>query len=246
MSRKIRFWGALGLLGFLLVMSYGVFGAKVAPNIQLRASFRGLTNPAFPPDTPGFYADKILNDANGPYVTADNGSVSVWLTSDVGNLVFDIQHHSGRSALFVFPNSPTPCDYLPDTAGVYPELMDDPVDYLSVRTYNNYGFTGPKLNFLTMPVGITQQVRLWVWMCTAQIHGYKIKYNEPDPARDAGVVEVTAFDTSGDGKPDRWEISPMTGTNDLAWILVNPSGRAKGACYFGSFQMPFKLILERR
>ena len=246
MTRKVKFWGALGALGFLLVAGYWVFAAKATPNVQLRASFRSLTDPAFPPDTPGFYADKILNDANGPYGTTDNGSISVWLTSDAGNLVFDIQHHSGRGALFVFPDSATPCGYLPDTAGVYPELTDDPVDYVSVRTYNNSGFTGPKLNFLTMPVGIVQQVRLWVWMCTAQIHGYRINYNEPDPARDAGIVEVTAVDTSGDGKPDRWEIRPVAGTNGLAWILVNPSGRSKGACHFGSFPMPFTLILERR
>ncbi len=250
MSRKIRFWGALGLLGFLLAGSYWVFGAKAAPNIQLRASFRGLTNPAFPSDTPEYYVDKILNDSQGSYVTDSSNGISVWITPDFGNLRFEFEHHSGRSAFFVFPDLVTACGTLPDTAGVYLGLPDDPVDYIVMWTcYDSY-CAGPKLNLLTMPISTPeqprpQQVRLWMRMCTAAVHDFRIMFNQPDPQRDAGIVEVCAFDKNGDGKPDRWEFSPAAGSNDLAWIYINPSGRAKSYCYFGAFPMPFNLILER-
>lgn len=246
MSKRGRFWAFLWVAALVLAGALVLSAARPQPNVQLRASFRGLTDPAFPGD-PAFYVDKVLNDAQGPYVTGDNGNVSVWITSDVGDLFFEIQHHSGRSALVVFPDLDTPCGYLPDTAGIYPLLPDVPLDFLRIRTYNNSSFLGPKLNFLKMSAGVPKQVRFWFLMCTADVHNILLDYNNSDPGAQSGFVEVTAFDVNGDGTLDRWEISPVSGTNDMVWIKQNPESRGlnREPCFFGGFPMPFKLVLER-
>jgi hypothetical protein len=240
MSKRIRLWGVWSVLGFVFLLGIWVFGAPgaKAPNVQLRATFQTQTDAGIP--------CKILNDSKGSYVT-DKSAVSVWITADRGDLDFVIEHHSNRSAFFVFPNDYTTCGYLPDTAGVYPELPDDPVNYLRFHTNNLFSIGGPHLNFLTMTPGVTQQVRLFVFMCSTLTHHYYINYNDSNPTHEAGVVDVMAFDNNGDGKLDRWEISPTPGTTDMAWIWRHPEGSdQQDNCFYMATPMPFKLILERR
>jgi hypothetical protein len=56
---------------------------------------------------------------------------------------------------------------------------------------------------------------------------------------------VTAFDDNNNGTLDRWEMYPIPGTDDQAWIYKHPENNRDEVCYFGTFPMPFKLILER-
>ncbi len=237
MLKKRGIWVLVLVLGLVLVGAIVLAAAKPAPNIMLRAYFMDADGNGIPCN--------ITNDAKGSYVT-DKSAVSVWITADRGDLYFEIAHHSNRSALIIFPNDATACGYLPDTAGVYPELTDDPVDYLKFKTINLFSTGAPHLNFLTMTPGVTQQVRLWIVMCSTQTHYYYIKYNDSDPIHQAGVVDVMASDNNGDGKLDRWEISPTPGTTDMAWIWRIPEGsNQQDSCFYMATPMPFKLILER-
>ncbi len=243
MSKKIIVFGTLGVLGIFCLSGFWVFGAKPAPKIQLRASFLGLTNP----ELPGYdyYVDKIHNDDQGAYMTTLNNSVEVYFTSDKGELFFKIEHHANRSVNVVFPYVLGPCGYLPDTVGIYPDLPDETVDFFRFKTYNSPAFGPPKINFLTMTPGVPQQVRLWTTICTISRHYFILNYNDSDPSHITGVVEATAFDDNDDGTLERWEINPVPGTGDLAWIYKHPENRKDDVCYFGYFPMPFKLILER-
>jgi hypothetical protein len=240
MTRLIKVAVALAIAG--LVLGYGLYGAKPKAPLQVRVSFEGLTDPNFPPNDANYYVQKFHNDALGPYVGA-NG-VTAQITGDLGDFVFEIPHHSGRSVLVIFPPVPSQLgDYLPDTAGVYPDPMpDDPIDYFVMRTYNSFAIK--KLNFLTMKPNTSAQVHFWAWMCTESVHSYRVIYNQPDPDHDAGVVQVTAFDQNPqDGVVDRWEITPVTGSGDMAWITR--WDRKQDWLYYGSHPMPFKLIIER-
>ena len=244
MLRRARFWAFLGVMVLALAGTMVLTAAKAAPNIQLRATFRGEVLPGAP--GADYYVDKILNDARGPYVTDNRKGVSVWFTPDRGDLFFKFEHHSSRSALVIFPNDSTPCGFLPDTAGVYPELPDDPVDFLRFMTNNYFAYGPPYCNFLTMTPGVPQQVRMWTAICSTNEHYFYIKYNDSDPTHIAGVVEAVAFDTNGDGKLDRWEIYPVPGTNDAAYLWKWPEGNDQGGgCFYMTAPMPFKLILER-
>ncbi len=244
MSKKIMIFGTLGILGIFCLSGLWMFGAKPAPNVQLRASFRGLTNPEFA-GTEFYYVDKILNDDHGPYVTTGNKAVEVYFTSDNGELFFKIEHHANRPVNVVFPYALGPCGYLPDTVGIYPDLPDETVDFFRFKTYNSSAFGPPKINFLTMTPEVPQQVRLWTTICTISRHYFILNYNNSNPKHIAGVVEATAFDGDNDGTLDRWEINPIPGTNDLAWIYKHPENNRDEVCPFGAFPMPFKLILER-
>jgi hypothetical protein len=51
-----------------LIGAQTVQGAKPAPDVQLEASFQAASADGAH-GTPEFYADKLLNDAKGPYVT---------------------------------------------------------------------------------------------------------------------------------------------------------------------------------
>ena len=238
MARLIK--AAVALAIACLVLGLGLYGAKPKAPVKVRVSFEGLTNPGSTPIYPEYYIQKFHNDALGPYIAA-NG-ITAQITGDLGDFVFEIPHHSGRSVLVIFPPVQSQLgDYLPDTAGVYP-MDDDPIDYFVMRTYNS--FATKKLNFLTMQPNTSAQVHFWAWMCTESVHSYRVIYNQPDPDHDAGFVEVTAFDQNPqDGVVDRWEIIPVPETGDTAWITR--WDRKQGWLYYGSDPMPFKLIIER-
>ncbi|OGD22659.1 MAG: hypothetical protein A2W03_16285 [Candidatus Aminicenantes bacterium RBG_16_63_16] len=189
--------------------------------------------------------DKILNDDQGPYVTTGNNSVEVWFSGDKGELYFKIEHHAERSVRVVFPYAQGPCGFLPDTVGLYPGLPDEPVDFFRFKTYNSAAFAAPRINFLTMTPGVPQQVRLWTTICTISRHYFILNHNNSNPTGITGVVEAMAYDNNNDGKPDRWEIYPVPGTNDQAWIYKHPENNRDAVCPFGSFPMPFMLLLER-
>jgi hypothetical protein len=62
----------------------------------------------------------------------------------------------------------------------------------------------------------------------------------------SGTVQVTAYDDNGDHKLDRWIITPIPVNGNLADIYKHPeTGNDSINCPFGTFPMPFKLILER-
>jgi|GEM_PF-2474356 len=245
MSRVIKVAVALAVAG--LILGYGLYAAKPKPPVKVRVSFEGLTNsdPNIPPNSPDYFMQKFHNDALGPYV--EGNGVTAQITGDLGDLVFEIPHHAGRSVLVIFPPVPSQLgDYLPDTAGVYPgDLMEDvAIDYFVMRTYNS--FATRKLNFLAMKPNTSAEGHFWAWMCTETVHSYRVIYNQPEDDHDAGIVEVTALDLSpegGDGVVDRWEITPVAGTGDMAWITR--WDRKKGWLHYGSYPMPFKLIVER-
>jgi hypothetical protein len=242
MPRLIKVAVALAIAG--LILGYGLYGAKPKPAVKVRVSFEGLTNsnPPLTPADPEYYIQKFHNDALGPYIAA-NG-ITAQITGDLGDFVFEMPHHSGRSVLVIFPLATSQLgDYLPDTAGVYPEpVPDDPIDYFVMRTYNS--FATKKLNFLAMTPGTSAEVHFWAWMCTESVHSYRVIYNQPDPDHDAGIVKVTAFDQNPqDGVVDRWEITPVSDTGDTAWITR--WDRKMGWLYYGIHPMPFKLIVER-
>jgi hypothetical protein len=243
MSRKIMVFGALGVFVILCLSGLWVFGAKPAPKIELRASFLGLTDPQY--SGYDYFVNKIFNDDQGAYVTTGNNAVEVYFTSDKGELFFKIEHHADRSVNVVFPYALGPCGYLPDTVGIYPDLPDETVDFFRFKTYNSSAYGPPKINFLTMTPGVPQQVRLWTTICTISRHYFILNYNNSNPTNIAGVVEVTAYDDNNDGTLDRWEINPVPGTGDLAWIYKHPENKKDEICPFGAFPMPFKLILER-
>jgi len=196
--------------------------------VKVRASFEPVTG------------QKLFNDDFGPYVTATD--IKVHITGDVGDFVFEIPHHSGRTVLVHFPQASAGGEDLPDTGGLYP-AEDDPVDYFVFRTYNaDWANANTRLNLLTMTPDVPQTVRLWNWLCTASTHGYHIKYNNPDLYHDGGPVEIVASDTDSDGKLDHWELTPLPGTGDVAWITRIDR---KVKIDFGGWPMPFKLILDR-
>jgi hypothetical protein len=240
MARLIKVAVALAIGG--LILGYSLYGAKPKPPVKVRVSFEGLTNsnPPLTPADPDYYVHKLHNDAFGPYI-AENG-ITAQITGDLGDFVFEIPHHSGRSVLVVFPPAQSQFgDFLPDTAGVYP-MPDDLIDYFVMRTYNS--FATKKLNFLTMQPNTPEQVAFWAWMCTESVHSYRVLYNRPDPDHDAGIVEVTAYDQNPqDGIIERWEITPVPSTGDMAWITR--WSRKEGDLSYGSYPMPFKLIVER-
>jgi hypothetical protein len=221
MARMIKVVGVLAIAG--LVLGYGLYGAKPKAPVKVRVSFEGAAG------------QKLLNDALGPYVGGDG--ITVQITSDLGDFVFEIPHHSTRGAFVIFPAAQSQLGESLPTPGV-----DVALDYVCVRTYNS--FSTMKLNFLAMKPNDIAQVRLWVWVCTEALHSYRFIYGEDDPDHDAGIVEVSAYDAKGgDGIVDRWEIKPVTGTADMAYI--NRWDRKDGMHYFGSYPMPFKLIIER-
>ena len=237
MARMIKVAVGLAIAG--LILGYGLYGAKPKAPVMVRVSFEGLTTPGGNPNDPSYYVQKFHNDALGPYVQT-NG-VTAQITGDLGDFVFEIPHHSARSVLVVFPLATSQYgDYLPDTAGVYP-MDDDPIDYFVIRTYNS--FSNTKLNFLKMPPDTFAQVRLWAWMCTETIHSYRVIYGEENSDHDAGIVEVHAYDRNHDNVADRWEIIPIPGTGDLAWITR--WDRKLDMLEYGQHPMPFKLIIER-
>ena len=230
MARMIKVAVALAIAG--LVLGYGLYGGKPKAPVKVRVSFEGAAD------------QKFLNDALGSYVGGDG--ITAQITGDLGDLVFEIPHHSGRSVLTIFPQAQSQLgEYLPDTAGVYPDNVypgeDVAIDYFIMRTYNS--FASMKLNFLAMKPNDSAQVRLWVWVCTEALHSYRLIYDEDDPDHDAGIVEVVALDMSSDGIVDRWEITTVPGTGDMAWI--NRWDRRDDMHYFGSYPMPFRLIIER-
>jgi hypothetical protein len=244
MPKKKKVLTVSGIVTLSLFACLWLFGAKPAPNVQLKASFRGLTDPAFQ-GTPEFYVDKFLNDAQGPYMTYKS-AVSVWFTPVNGELQFSFEHHSGRSMLIIFPNAGNECGWLPDTAGNYPGLPYEPVDFFKFKTYNSQAFAEPRLNFLTMPLETPLPVRLWTTICTTQRHYFFMNFSQ-DVGKITGVVEVIAHDLNGDLKPERWEIYPIPGTGDMAKVYKHPeTGDDSINCLFGEFPMPFKLILEKR
>jgi len=258
MSKSIRHWGVWSVLGVVVLMGLWLFGAPKpkVPNIQLEATFRAQTNPAL--EGYDYYVDKIFNDDYdlGPYVTTDDGSVSVWFTpsnaggtTDGGDLLFKLEHHAARRVNMVFPlASSAECGSLPDTYGLYNWLPDDPVDYFRFKTYNVGWYAAPHLDFLKMAPGVenTQQVRLETVVCTVERHNFYLKYNNLESV--STIVQVTAYDDDlpADGILDRWEIQPVAGTNGLLDIrqLVG-NGARKHYCEYGSHFMPFLLTLKR-
>jgi len=235
MLKKRGIWVLVLVLGLVLVGAIVLTAAKPAPNIMLRAYFMDADENEIPYN--------ITNDAKGPYVTGSTG-VDVWFTSDVGNLFFEFEHHSGRSLGMIFPYFLSPCGWLPDTAGLYPDLPDEPVDYFKLITRNGPAFGGPRLNFLQMEPNVHKQVRLWTTICTTQQHFFYFNYNNQNPTNISGVVDVIAFESGG--KLVRWEITPVPDSGNLAWIYKWPEGNDKdGGCFYTVAPMPFKLILER-
>ncbi len=237
MHKKVKVLGVTSVLGLSLFASLWLFGAKPAPNVQLKASFVA--------DLPFGAIGTFQNDARGPYVTDGKHNVSVWFTSDAGDLFFKFEHHSMRSMRILFPNVGNECGMLPDTAGIYPELPDEPVDFFRFTTFNSPAFMEPKLNFLTMPAETPVQVRLWTTICTTQRHYFFLNYSR-EIGKISGVIEVTAH-ADASGKLVSWELYPIPGTGDLAKIYKHPeTGDDSINCLFGEFPMPFKLILDRR
>jgi len=244
MNKKKAVLAVTGVLAVSLVAGLWLFAAKPVPNVQLRAYFRGLTNPDLA-GSPEFYVDRFLNDGKGPYTTFKT-AVSVWFTGDAGELKFIADHHSNRSLLVVFPNFGNECGWLPDTAGAYPEVPDEPIDFFKFQTYNSPAFAEPRLNFLTMPEETPLPVRLWTTFCTTERHYFFMNFST-EIGKISGVVEVIAHDFDDDGTLDQWEVYPLTGSADIAKIYKHPeTGDDSINCLFGEFPMPFRLILERR
>lgn len=253
MSKTARVGGSCVAAGMAVLTAIWLFGAPKPkiPNVQLKASFRALTNPEL--TGYDFYTDKIFNDNYdlGPYVTLDDGSVSVWFTpSDAGgttaggDLYFAVEHHAARKVNIVFPYAAGACGFLPDTMGLYPDLADDPIDYFRFKTYNVYWYAEPHLDFLKMVPGETGQVRLENVVCSNTQHNFYLRYQNLESV--SIIVQVTAYDDDGDSLLDRWELQPVAGTNGLLTIrqLVG-SGAKKKYCEYGSHFMPFLLTLER-
>ena len=241
------------LLGVLLLPSYG---GRPRPVVELKATFRNLADPDAPLNTYEYYADKICGDDFGEYVSKARDNISVLIYADKGELFFKIEHNSGRSAKIIFPRESGACGALPDTVGIYPELPLEPVDFLRFKTYNSDAYAGPRVNFLTMQPGEATQVRLWITMCTIARHFFVLKYDPLQAGTNGGVVMVKAIDIhddpttegyDGDNKVERWELYPLPTSNDQAIVQIEPhgEGKDKGRCTFGTYQMPFKLILDR-
>ena len=96
-----------------------------------------------------------------------------------------------------------------------------------------------------MTPGVPTRVRLWTTFCTTQRHYFFQNYFA-DTGKISGIVEVTALDSNMDGKLDRWVMTPIPGTGDMANIYKHPeTGDDSINCFFGMFPMPFKLILDR-
>jgi len=239
MSRKIKILGIVCLAVLAVLLTLGS-AAKPVPNIQLRATFAEFTDAGIP--------CTILNDAKGPYMTGGNNSVSVWITGDFGDLFFKFEHHSERSMKILFPYAYSDCGgWLPDTAGLYPDLPDEPIDFFRFQTMSSDSYAPPKANFLTMPAGTPTRVRLWTTFCTTKRHYYFMNYYQTQN-KTSGQVEVTAYDTTvpPDGKLDRWVMVPVSSSIGEADIFKHPeTGNENINCPFGRFPMPFKLVLER-
>ena len=237
MSRKIQILG-MACLAMLTVLMTLVLAGKPVANVQLRASFEPLMAPEVP------YA--IQNDAKGPYVTDGKHNVSVWFTGDNGELFFKFEHHSSRSMIIHFPYAYSECGgWLPDTAGDYPNLPDEPIDFFRFTTFNSDAFAPPKVNFLTMPADTPTPVRLWTTFCTTQRHYYFMNYSLTQN-RISGVVGVTASRLTPNGPNVRWVITPVFGSGGMAEIYKHPeTGDDSINCPFGAWPMPFKLVLER-
>ncbi len=246
MLRFIRQGRVWGIFALIIVSAIWMFGAPKpkAPNVQLRASFRGLTNPEL--SGYDFFTDKILNDDQGPYVTTSDNLITVWLTPDYGQLDFHVYHHASRKVNVVFPFFTGTCGSLPDTVGLYDGLPDEPVDYFRFATHWGQGFGGPQLNFLTMADGQTAQVRIWTQVCTAERHYFFLNYNNSNAGGYTALLQVTAYNTDSDPEVDRWIIQPIDGTNDLVYInKLEGNGPRQYYCQLGAHYMPFLLTLER-
>jgi hypothetical protein len=255
MTGKTSTWRmGVALVGvvFLAVWMFGAPKPKAA-NVQLRAYFLELTNP----DATGydFYVNKILNDTAEPYVTNGNGSISVWITPDNGELFFKFEHHADRAPNVIFPLAAAlqpQCGYLPDTIGLYENLPEEPVDFFRFNTYNSDAFAGPKLNLLDMaPWTVTnpntQQIRLWTTVCTTERHYFLLNYNNFNVDSITGIVQVTAYDNEpADGQIDRWVFEPIAGTEGIVQVVKQEgNGKNQFHCDFGVHFMPFVLVLER-
>ncbi len=95
-----------------------------------------------------------------------------------------------------------------------------------------------------MTPGIHYTVRLWTTICSTAQHYFLLNYNDPDPNHLSGLVDVVAY-ASG-GKLVRWEMTPIPGTGNIAYIYKWPEGNDQaGSCFYTASPMPFKLILER-
>ncbi len=232
----------MGGVVLALAGAFVLTAGKPAPNVQLRATFQPLTDLGVP--------CTFLNDPKGAYVTDGHHNVSVWITGDVGDLFFKFEHHAERSMYILFPRAYADCaGWLPDTAGLYPELPDEPIDFFRFTTFNGSSYAPPKANLLKMTPGVPTQVRLWTTFCTTQRHYYFMNFYQNSGSKQSGLVEVTAFDDTvpPDGKLDRWVMVPIPGTGDVANIYKHPeTGDDSINCLFGTFPMPFKLVLERR
>lgn len=246
MSKIVRQWSVWVGLALIVLAATWAFSAPKpkAANIELRASFRGLTNPSV--TGYDFFVDKIFNDGQEPYVTTGDGLISVWLTSDTGQLDFHVYHHAVRRVNVVFPYFSGPCGFLPDTLGLYESLPDEPVDYFRFATNWGQGFAGPQLNFLTMTDGQTAQVRVWAQVCTAERHYFFPNYNNPNSTGYTALLQVTAYNIDPDPEVDRWVVQPIENTNDLVYITkLEGKGANQYYCSFGEHFMPFMLTLER-
>jgi hypothetical protein len=64
--------------------------------------------------------------------------------------------------------------------------------------------------------------------------------------RISGIVEVTASRSKPDGPNVRWVITPVFGSGGAAEIYKHSeTGDDSINCPFGTWPMPFKLVLER-
>ena len=226
MLKKMRVWAFLGAAGLVLVGTLVLAGGKPAANVQLRATFVDVTDNRTP--------CTIMNDDQGPYVT-DGREIRVWISGDVGDLHFQSEHHSGRSLKVIFPPFNGTCGSLPDTTVT-------PVDFFRFRTINLSGYSGPKVNLLTMTPGIDYEVRLEALVCTAEEHYFFLAYNEPYLDAKRGLVNVVA--SASGGKLVKWVFTPRTGTGDIAYIKRWVNNKEE-FCFYTEAPMPFKLILER-
>ena len=94
MLKKTRVWAFLAGIGLALAAAFVLNAGRPPADVQVRASFQGLTDTGIP--------CTITNDDQGPYVT-DGREIRVWISGDVGDLHFQSEHHSGRSLKVIFP-----------------------------------------------------------------------------------------------------------------------------------------------
>jgi hypothetical protein len=263
MKIKLRFLALLAIFALLAFAATG-WGKKpsggggtqnwVSVNAQFSPSFDGVDAKILGDDY-GIYDSKIYA-STGQFVLGTNGS---------------------RSALFVFDdylgNASDACyDDAGNFASDLPNIFPDPYrlvltgqNGLRVMTWREVfpatDSLGPYLNLLNMTPGETRYVQLDFVFNAPEADGmFMVRLGHTnDGGESSSIVQVTAYDDSGDLVTDRWMLKPIQDPDlrgseirlnqaNLNQYLAITGGKYKlpaRNCNHGDFVMPFELTITR-